>query len=161
MVWFPSMSNDNAMSFYALTSAFVRKALMLSFGSGYKTGKSPRACTPASSVVSSGIIEQRSVAGLSFGVIAWSAWIRYEHGANLQIEKHLAGSAVSRPILLGSSGSSSGSTGAGCSAAMKMVGHKTQSIYSRCAIADEGLLKDAALKLTNLHAAAKVRSIKN
>jgi len=30
---------------------------------------------PASSVVSSGIIEQRSVAGLSFGVIAWSAWI--------------------------------------------------------------------------------------
>jgi len=49
---------------------------------------------PASSVVSSGIIEQRSVAGLSFGVIAWSAWIRYEHGANLQIEKHLAGSGV-------------------------------------------------------------------
>ena len=53
--------------------------------------------------------------------------------------------------------------GAGCSAAMKMVGHK---IYSRYAIADEGLLKDAAPKLTNLHAAdetrrAKERSIKN
>jgi hypothetical protein len=49
---------------------------------------------------------------------------------------------------------------------MKMVGHKTQSIYWRYAIADEGLLKDAALKLTKLHAAdeirhAKVRSIKN
>jgi len=45
---------------------------------------------------------------------------------------------------------------------MKMVGHK---IYSRYAIADEGLLKDAALKLTNLHAdetrRAKERSIKN
>jgi len=46
---------------------------------------------------------------------------------------------------------------------MNMVGHK---IYSRYAIADEGLLKDAAPKLTNLHAAdetrrAKERSIKN
>jgi len=46
---------------------------------------------------------------------------------------------------------------------MKMVGHK---IYSRYAIADEGLLKDAAPKLTNLHAAdetrrTKERSIKN
>jgi hypothetical protein len=37
------------------------------------------------------------------------------------------------------------------SAAMKMVGHKTQSIYSRYAIADEGMLKDAALKLARLH----------
>jgi hypothetical protein len=37
------------------------------------------------------------------------------------------------------------------SAAMKMVGHKTQSIYSRYAIADEGMLKDAALKLGQLH----------
>ena len=34
---------------------------------------------------------------------------------------------------------------------MKMVGHKTQSIYSRYAIADEGMLKDAALKLAVLH----------
>jgi integrase len=37
------------------------------------------------------------------------------------------------------------------SAAMKMVGHKTQSIYSRYAIADEGMLKDASLKLDQLH----------
>jgi integrase len=37
------------------------------------------------------------------------------------------------------------------SAAMKMVGHKTQSIYSRYAIADEGMLKDAAQKLARLH----------
>jgi hypothetical protein len=69
------MSNDNAMSFYALTSAFVRKALMLSFGSGYKTGKSPRACTSPLRLYHPVLIEQRSVAGLSFGVIAWSAWI--------------------------------------------------------------------------------------
>jgi hypothetical protein len=34
---------------------------------------------------------------------------------------------------------------------MKMVGHKTQSIYSRYAIADEGMLKDAAMKLARLH----------
>ena len=39
------------------------------------------------------------------------------------------------------------------SAAMKMVGHKTQSIYSRYAIADESMLKDAALKLGRLHEA--------
>ena len=37
------------------------------------------------------------------------------------------------------------------SAAMKMVGHKTQAIYSRYAIADEGMLKDAAIKLEQLH----------
>ena len=36
------------------------------------------------------------------------------------------------------------------SAAMKMVSHKTQSIYSRYAIADESMLKDAALKLAAL-----------
>ena len=34
---------------------------------------------------------------------------------------------------------------------MKMVGNKTQSIYARYAIADEGMLKDAALKLAQLH----------
>jgi hypothetical protein len=34
---------------------------------------------------------------------------------------------------------------------MKMVGHKTQSIYSRYAIADEGMLKDASIKLARLH----------
>ncbi len=38
------------------------------------------------------------------------------------------------------------------SAAMKMVGHKTQAIYSRYAIADESMLKDAAKKLDRLHA---------
>ena len=38
------------------------------------------------------------------------------------------------------------------SAAMKMVGHKTQAIYSRYAIADEGMLKDAGEKLGRLHA---------
>src|SRR5262245_32480737 len=38
------------------------------------------------------------------------------------------------------------------SAAMKMVGHQTQSIYQRYAIADEGMLKDAAEKLAQLHA---------
>ncbi len=51
------------------------------------------------------------------------------------------------------------------SAAMKMVGHKTQSIYSRYAIADEGMLKDAAVKLNLLHeadesATSKVSSLK-
>jgi len=30
---------------------------------------------------------------------------------------------------------------------MKMVGHKTQTIYKRYAIADESMLKDAAEKL--------------
>ena len=34
-----------------------------------------------------------------------------------------------------------------------MVGHKTQAIYQRYAIADEGMLKDAALKLERLHEA--------
>lgn len=38
------------------------------------------------------------------------------------------------------------------SAAMKMVGHKTQAIYSRYAIADEAMLRDAAEKLGRLHA---------
>jgi hypothetical protein len=35
---------------------------------------------------------------------------------------------------------------------MKMVGHKTQAIYSRYAIADDGMLKDAAENLERLHA---------
>jgi integrase len=39
------------------------------------------------------------------------------------------------------------------SAAMRMIGHKTQAIYSRYAIADEGMLKDAAIKLAQLHTA--------
>lgn len=37
------------------------------------------------------------------------------------------------------------------SAAMKMVGHKTHAIYSRYAIADEGMLKDVAIKLEQFH----------
>jgi integrase len=37
--------------------------------------------------------------------------------------------------------------------AMKMVGHKTEAIYRRYAIADEGMLKDAAVKLGRLHEA--------
>lgn len=34
---------------------------------------------------------------------------------------------------------------------MKMVGHKTHAIYSRYAIADEGMLKDVAIKLEQFH----------
>jgi integrase len=37
------------------------------------------------------------------------------------------------------------------SAAMAMVGHKTQAIYQRYAIADEASLKEAAIKLAALH----------
>ncbi|HVB80023.1 MAG TPA: site-specific integrase [Candidatus Binataceae bacterium] len=37
------------------------------------------------------------------------------------------------------------------SAAMAMVGHKTESIYRRYAIADESMLKDGAAKLATLH----------
>ena len=38
------------------------------------------------------------------------------------------------------------------SAAMAMVGHRTESIYRRYAIADEGMLKESAVKLAALHA---------
>ena len=38
------------------------------------------------------------------------------------------------------------------SAAMELVGHKTMSIYSRYAICDESMLKDAGVKLEQLHA---------
>lgn len=41
------------------------------------------------------------------------------------------------------------------STAMKMVGHKTQSIYSRYAIVDEGMLQDGAQKLAAFHALQK------
>jgi hypothetical protein len=34
---------------------------------------------------------------------------------------------------------------------MKMVGHRTQSIYARYAIADEAMLQDRAAKLSALH----------
>jgi hypothetical protein len=35
---------------------------------------------------------------------------------------------------------------------MEMVGHKTMSIYSRYTICDELMLKDAGVKLEQLHA---------
>ena len=38
------------------------------------------------------------------------------------------------------------------SAAMAMVGHQTESIYRRYAIADEAMLKEGALKLAACHA---------
>jgi hypothetical protein len=37
------------------------------------------------------------------------------------------------------------------SAAMAMVGHKTEAIYRRYAIADESMLRDASAKLSALH----------
>jgi hypothetical protein len=43
------------------------------------------------------------------------------------------------------------------SAAMAMVGHRTQSIYSRYAIADETALKEAASKLDALHGQMSAR----
>ena len=39
---------------------------------------------------------------------------------------------------------------------MKMVGHKTESIYRRYAIADEAMLKESAEKLARLHQADQV-----
>ena len=39
------------------------------------------------------------------------------------------------------------------SAAMKMVGHKTESIYRRYAIADKSMLQEAGEKLARLHSA--------
>jgi integrase len=39
------------------------------------------------------------------------------------------------------------------SAAMKMVGHRTEAIYRRYAIADEGMLREAGAKLAALHEA--------
>ena len=39
------------------------------------------------------------------------------------------------------------------STAMKMVGHKTESIYQRYAIVDEAMLKEGAVKLHTLHEA--------
>jgi len=40
------------------------------------------------------------------------------------------------------------------STAMAMVGHKTESVYRRYAIADEGMLREGAAKLAALHQAA-------
>ena len=39
------------------------------------------------------------------------------------------------------------------STAMRMVGHKTESVYRRYAIADEGMLRDGGTKLEALHQA--------
>jgi integrase len=44
------------------------------------------------------------------------------------------------------------------SAAMAMVGHKTEAIYRRYAIADEGMLRDGAEKLAALHRADTTRA---
>jgi integrase len=41
------------------------------------------------------------------------------------------------------------------SVAMKLVGHKTEAIYRRYAIADESMLREAAAKLSALHAAQR------
>jgi hypothetical protein len=49
-------------------------------------------------------------------------------------------------IVLGD-GSRRDSTPSVAATAMKMVGHKTQSIYSRYAIVDEGMVQDGAKKL--------------
>jgi len=38
---------------------------------------------------------------------------------------------------------------------MKMVGHRTEAIYRRYAIADEAMLRDAADKLATLHQAER------
>jgi len=43
------------------------------------------------------------------------------------------------------------------SAAMKMVGHRTESIYRRYAIAEEGMLREAGVKLAALHQAERER----
>jgi integrase len=46
------------------------------------------------------------------------------------------------------------------SAAMAMVGHRTESIYRRYAIADEAMLKEGAIKLAAFHASEKNRGRK-
>ena len=47
------------------------------------------------------------------------------------------------------------------SAAMAMVGHQTESIYRRYAIADEAMLKEGALKLAAFHTAQKRKPTKH
>jgi hypothetical protein len=39
---------------------------------------------------------------------------------------------------------------------MAMVGHRTESVYRRYAIADEAMLKEGAVKLAAFHAAEKM-----
>jgi hypothetical protein len=72
---------------------------MLSFGSGYKTGKSPARMHPATSIVLSGINRAAFGCRVEFGAFELRCnrldrVDRYEHAANLQIKNHLAGSAV-------------------------------------------------------------------
>jgi hypothetical protein len=43
---------------------------------------------------------------------------------------------------------------------MAMVGHRTESIYRRYAIADEAMLKEGAIKLAAFHASEKAASLK-
>jgi len=43
---------------------------------------------------------------------------------------------------------------------MKMVGHKTESVYRRYAIVDEGMLREGAAKLAALHQADQATSSK-
>jgi len=46
------------------------------------------------------------------------------------------------------------------SAAMKMTGHKTETVYRRYAIVDEGMMRDAAEKLAALHGADRHRAVR-
>lgn len=46
------------------------------------------------------------------------------------------------------------------SAAMSLVGHKTQAMYTRYAISDRGMLESAGEKLTSLHSAGKKDELK-
>jgi integrase len=44
------------------------------------------------------------------------------------------------------------------SAAMKAIGHRSESVYRRYSIVDESMLKEAAAKLEQLHAADRQKS---
>ena len=46
-------------------------------------------------------------------------------------------------------------------AAMKMVGHRTEAVYRRYAIADEGLLLDSAKKLAEMYKSEKVVKVRS
>ncbi len=43
---------------------------------------------------------------------------------------------------------------------MAMVGHRTESIYRRYAIADEAMLKEGAIKLAAFHASERTQPVK-
>ena len=44
---------------------------------------------------------------------------------------------------------------------MKMVGHRTEAVYRRYAIADEGLLLDSAKKLAEMYKSEKVVKVRS